>query len=63
MLDDCTDLFISHFLKKKSDLPEQLLATLQRVEAHTGKKTKYIRCDNAPENMEAEKLCFKEGKI
>ena len=61
MLDDCTDLFISHCMRAKSELAENLVLTLQTMITKHEKHPKYIRCDDAGENHKAEKACIKAG--
>jgi len=61
MLDDCTDLFIPHFLKHKSELGKELVQTIKRIYLKTNHRVKYIRCDDAGENRKAAELCIKEG--
>ena len=61
MLDDCTDLFISHCLKAKKELGARLVLTLQTMLTKYGKTPKYIRCDDAGENHQPEKACIQAG--
>ena len=53
IVDDCTDMCWSIFLKKKSDLPKAMLKVLNAMKAQ-GKEVKKIRCDNAGENVSFE---------
>jgi hypothetical protein len=61
MLDDCTDLFISHSLCTKTSLVESLVLTLQTLQTKHNKIVKYICCDDAPEKHKAETACMKAG--
>jgi hypothetical protein len=61
MLDDHTDLFVSHCLRAKSHLGGRLVQTLKTFKTKLNHTPKYIRCDDAPENHKAEELCMKEG--
>ena len=61
MLDDCTDLFLSHCLRTKKSLGETLVMTLQTLQIKYKKTPKYICCDDAPENHKAEEACIKAG--
>jgi hypothetical protein len=61
MLDDCTDLFIPHFLKHKSKLGKELVQTIKKIHVKTNHRVKYIRCDDAGENRKAAELYIKEG--
>ena len=54
MVDDCTDYGISRFLNRKSE-------TVQELKVKHDLIVKYIRCDDAPENRKAEKLCVENG--
>ena len=60
ILDDCTDQAWSHFLKKKDHQVKILIEFIKDLKAH-GKVVKYIRCDNAGENISFENECKKEG--
>ena len=59
-IDYATDWCWSYFLKKKSDVGEKLVQLLNEL-SQIGVLTQTIRCDNAPENYEAEKLCKKNN--
>ncbi len=61
VLDDCTDLAWSYFLKNKSNLKDEILALIKELKAKFGITVKYIRCDNAGENIALEKACEQEG--
>ena len=51
-LDDCTDQAWSYFLKKKDHQVKALLALVKELKA-IGKPVKYVRCDNAGENIDS----------
>ncbi len=55
VLDDCTDLAWSYFLKNKSDLKNEILALIKESKAKFCITVKYIRCNNAGENIALEK--------
>ena len=61
MLDDCTDLFISHRLAAKSHLPDKLVETFQTLKTNHNITPKYDCCDNASENVATEKECISHG--
>ena len=62
VLDDCTDMVWSFFLKRKDDQVEVLIAHIKELKAKYGKVVKkYIRCDNAGENTSFEERCKEEG--
>ena len=61
VLDDCTDKAWSFFLKHKDDQVEELIAHIKELKSKYGKVVKYIRCDNAGENILLEEWCKKEG--
>ena len=61
VLDDCTDKAWSFFLKQKDDQVDILIAHIKELKAQYGKVVKYIRCDNAGENISLEKRCKEEG--
>ena len=60
ILDDCTDQAWSHFLRKKDHQVKILIEFIKDLKPH-GKVVKYIRCDNAGENISFENECKKEG--
>jgi hypothetical protein len=61
VIDDCTDVCWSKFLKKKSDQVDFLLELLKDLKAKHRKTVRLIRCDNAGENKSLQKLCEQEG--
>jgi transposase InsO family protein len=61
VMDDCTGVCWSKFMKKKSDQVDYLLELLLDLKAKHNKTVKLIRCDNAGENKSLQKLCEKEG--
>ena len=60
VLDDCTDLAWSYFLKKKSHQVKVILKLIKDLRAK-GNPVKFIRCDNAGENIALEEACKEEG--
>jgi transposase InsO family protein len=61
IMDDCTGVCWSRFLKKKSDQVELLINLLKDLKSKHDKTVKLIRCDNAGENKSLQKLCEQEG--
>ena len=61
VVDEATDMCWSRFLKKKSDLPDVMMKLVKEINNMEGKKVKYLRCDNAGENISFEEKCKKEG--
>jgi Reverse transcriptase (RNA-dependent DNA polymerase) len=55
-VDDATDQTWSSFLKRKSDLPALMMRFLRRMKAR-GTPVKFIRCDNAGENVDLKNKC------
>ena len=50
-VDDATDQTWSSFLKQKSDMPKVMMVFLRKMKTR-GTPVKYIRCDNAGENVD-----------
>jgi hypothetical protein len=61
VLDNCTDKAWSFFLKHKDDQVEVVIEHIKELNSKYGKVVKYIRCDNAGENILFEKRCKEEG--
>jgi len=66
IVDDATGMKWSFFLKLKDELPASVMPFLQGLRASDTKKVQYIfvrfiRCDNAGENLLLEKECKKQG--
>jgi hypothetical protein len=61
IMDDCTGVCWSRFLKKKSDQVDLIINLLKDLKSKHNKTVKLIRCDNAGENKSLQKLCEKEG--
>ena len=61
VLDDATDMCWSFFLKEKSELAEVVLQLLLDLRFKHNRTVKFIRCDNAGENMSLQKRCDKGG--
>ena len=49
------------FLKKKSDQVDEFINFFKDIKAKHGKIVKYVRLDNAGENLLLEKHCLDEG--
>ena len=61
VVDDCTDMCFSFFLKQKSDQVPLLVDFFKDIRAKYSYPVTYIRCDNAGENTALEKACLKAG--
>jgi hypothetical protein len=61
IVDDCTDLCWSHFLKSRDEQNSFLISMIKDLKAKAQVVVRYIRCDNAGENLALEKLCLLEG--
>ena len=61
VVDDCTDVCWSAFLKTKSELKNRMLRFVKTLQSQEGKKVKFVRCDNAGENRKFQEACEKEG--
>jgi hypothetical protein len=61
VLDENTSYKWSFILKTKSDQVQVLIEHIMDLEAKEGVKVKYIRCDNAGENLSLEKECKRRG--
>ena len=60
VLDEATGFIFSYFLKQKSETASVIVGLVKHLQT-LGKTTRFIRCDNAGENLATEKLCLKEG--
>ena len=58
MLDNCTDMKWSDFLKYKNDLKDKLLPRFTHLKARYKIVVVHVRCDNAGENKALEKACI-----
>ncbi len=61
VVDDCTDVAWSAFLRKKSDQVDRIVDLIKDLAKKHKTTVKYIRCDNAGENGSLEKECAKQG--
>jgi hypothetical protein len=61
IVDDCTDHCWSHFLKSRDEQNSFLISIIKDLKAKAQVIVRYIRCDNAGENIALEKLCLLEG--
>ena len=50
VVDECTKMMWSFFLKQKSNAASVMIPFLKDLETKHGKKVRYIYCDNADEN-------------
>ncbi|MGL5934164.1 MAG: hypothetical protein ACRCZI_00925 [Cetobacterium sp.] len=55
-VDDATGQTWSSFLKRKNDVPKVMMSFLRKMKAR-GTPVKYIRCDNAGENVDLKNKC------
>jgi len=60
IMDDCTGMLWSKFLKNKSDTAEKVIKLIKEFKSQS-LKVKYIRCDNAGENQSLKQQCDQEG--
>ena len=61
VVDDATDMCWSYFLKKKSELSEKMIKLIKEINGMEGRQVKFVRCDNAGENIGFQDECKKEG--
>ena len=61
IVDEATDYSWSEFLSYKSDLGDRLIKLIKEINATEDRKVKFIRCDNAGENLAFEKAAKSEG--
>ena len=61
LVDDCSDLSWSYFLKKKKEVKANVIELVKELKAKYGIVVKYIRCDNAGENRALQDACRQEG--
>ena len=57
-MDDATGFKFSFFLKQKSETAGKVTELIKHLKEY---KVKFIRCDNAGENLKLEEACKKEG--
>ena len=62
VVDDATNIAWSVFLKRKSALPKKMIAFLHRMRKR-GTPVKYIRCDNAGENVSLRDKCQEDKDL
>ena len=61
IVDDCTNMMFSIFLKSKSDLPKKGIQFIKRIKNKYGVDMETIRCDNAGENRKLEERIDEEN--
>jgi len=59
--DDATGMSWSYFLKEKSETTEKVYELIRDLMAKHDRKVRFIRCDNAGENVSLEKKLKREG--
>lgn len=62
IVDDCTDMKWSYFIKRKEDLPETFMTFLKERDGE-GKKVKIVRLDNAGENKALRDMVAESDKF
>ena len=61
VVDDCTDMTWSFFLKKKSETSDKIISLIKDLKSKYEIVVKIVRCDNAGENLALQRACEKEG--
>ena len=61
VVDDKTRMSFSNFVKKKSEIAEKMVSMIKHIKKAYGYEVKYLRCDNAGENLKTKELCEKKG--
>ena len=61
LVDDATGFKFSYFLKKKSETAARVVALIKHLKTTLDYQVKFIRCDNAGENLKLEEASKKEG--
>ena len=57
-IDDCSNLLINKFLKKKSDLAKVVTILIKRLKTKNKITVSNIRCDNAGENKKIKEMIW-----
>ena len=61
VVDDCTDMTWSFFLKKKTKTSEKIISLIKDLKSKYEIVVKIVRCDNAGENLALQRACESEG--
>ena len=61
VMDDATGFIWSYYLKYKSQVKDKMVELIKHLDQKYGYKVKFLRCDNAGENIKTEEECFKQG--
>jgi histone deacetylase 1/2 len=61
VLDDCTDYCWSKFLHTKSGQVDWIVALIKHLKVKDERHVRFIRCDNAGENLKLQQACAKEA--
>ncbi len=61
IVDDATGFAFSYFLKKKSETAGKITSLIKHLKATLNYQVKFLRCDNAGENISTEEACKEEG--
>ena len=61
VMDDCTGFIWSYFLKHKSQVKDNMVKLIKHLKIKIGHQVKFLRCDNAGENLKTEEECMKQG--
>ena len=58
-MDDATGFIWSYFLKFKSQVKDKMVELIKHLDRKYGYNVRYLRCDNAGENVKTEEECQK----
>ena len=61
VVDDCTDMSWSYFLKKKSETSNKINSLIKDLKSKHQIVVRIVRCDNTGENLALQCACEKEG--
>jgi hypothetical protein len=65
VVDDCTDICFSIFVKNKSDMPDKVIELIAKLKQDNKYNVthivRYVRCDDAGENRTLESKCNEKG--
>lgn len=61
VMDDATGFIWSYFLRYKSQVKDKMVELIKHLDRKHNYNVKYLRCDNAGENIKTEEECHKQG--
>ena len=61
VMDDATGFIWSYFLRFKSQVKDKMVELIKHLDRKHGYHVKYLRCDNAGENIKTEEACQQQG--